>query len=255
MGPRKIWNEKSIERCKQRIKAELTSIEQNKGMDARKEYLLNKIRWLETSASNAKELLDLYVYLMSLLVLDSRLNFLTPARVTKTVDLVRSILHSQGILETKSRLSHLHGELHSILSQINRSRGDHWNAAWNQFLSSYVTRGHRSEDEGFKRLSMAHRAMRLGYLQAALDDLLEAKSILDGSLFQMACVSEIRLLRLQGHLQEAKNRIEVLASHQLSASIEKICVHSKVHTLLFYKLIIFKMLIKSLKMSPICLFL
>jgi|GEM_PF-5535091 len=81
------WTEADIKASKQRIKDELDQRQQQGGPEARQQMILDRLKEFESS-QKPKELLDLFIYLVSALVNHSRFPFLNPSRYEKRVFLM-----------------------------------------------------------------------------------------------------------------------------------------------------------------------
>ncbi|WP_234996079.1 hypothetical protein [Pseudobacteriovorax antillogorgiicola] len=228
-----MWTEKLVEQFKEDIKAELDHVENQEGQEGRDRVIQARIAQLE-QGTDSESLLQLYIYLVSSLVLHVRTKNLTPQRVKKTITLANSILLAQGIKENTSRLSFLHGELHSIWSQIEWQGGHHWQAAWHQFLGYQVTRGANHREQGFQQLTMANRALRLGHVDSALEGYYKAQDLLSGDWLDKCQVNIIRSLRLADRRDESRSIIEsTLAKTEISPSLHSEIIWEKlVHDLL-----------------------
>ncbi len=214
------WTEAEINASKHRIKDELDQRQNQGGPEARQQLILDRLKEYESS-QNPDQLLDLFVYLVSALVHHSRYPFLNPSRYDKLLEHARTILQSQGIREGRSRVSFLHGELHFIQSQIERQEGRHWTAAWHQFMGYHATRGEPPGGEGFQKLALGHRSMRLGHTRLARSYLEQAEPLLKGELLERCRLSLLICLRLLGDKDSAKDRLESLR-HQVGISDETI---------------------------------
>lgn len=203
------WTEAEINASKQRIKEELDLRQTQGGPEARQQLILDRLKEYEASERN-EDLLDLFVYLVSALVHHSRHPFLNPSRYERLLEHARTILHSQGIREGRSRVSFLHGELHFIQSQIERQDGRHWTAAWHQFMGYHATRGEPPGGEGFQQLALGNRAMRLGHTRLARGYLEAAETLLQGELLERCRLSLLICLRLLGEKASALQRLEQL---------------------------------------------
>lgn len=213
-----MWTEKTVESCKQEIKSELDQAEAQHGLEHREKLIQDRIAELESSTSES-DLLTLYIYLVSSLVLHVRIQNLSAKVIKKTIHLATSILQAQGIKENTSRLSFLHGELHSIWSQIEWQNGHHWQAAWQQFLGYQVTRDAHSKVHHFQQLTMSNRALRLGHIETALEGYFKAQDHLSGELADQCYVNTIKSLRLSDQQKEAQDKISSLQALELSPSL------------------------------------
>ncbi|MFW7379264.1 MAG: hypothetical protein ACOH5I_10685 [Oligoflexus sp.] len=222
MSADKRWTEKAITQRKAQIKAELDQIESQDGPRGKAEWMHHKVKQLE-SATSPDELLSLYIYLLSSLVHHTRFQHLSDSRIKKSLKLAYAILLAQGIRESVSRLSFLHGELQYITSQVERQKGEHWSATWYQYLGEQVSRGDGPGGEAFQTLGMANRALRLGYSQMALDGLSQAYTQLaDPDLKDICLSNQVQALRLSGQSEAARELIHKLRTEStLSLQLER----------------------------------
>ena len=214
------WTAQLVDHHKVQIKARL-DLAENDGRDARLRFALSQISDLEKSATGT-ESLERFIYIVSALVHHERSGGLSLTQVDKLLELAYAILQIQGITPSKSRLAFLFGELHLVRSQIYRSEGDHWRAAWEQQVGHKLSKPSPPGGTGFQHLSFALRSVRLGQAATALHHLdlagdfeltanqqfrveLEkarinrlvhsfevAESIIEGSLFDKTCPQSFR---------------------------------------------------------------
>jgi hypothetical protein len=203
------WTDQAIQACKQRIKLELDLEEASHGSEGRQRLLLARIKEHE-EREDGEGLLALFIYLLSALLLQTRLNYLGRSRWERMLDLARSVLRSQGIREQSSRLAFLWGELHTIQSQLECQDGAHWSAAWQQFMGYYVTRGESGDEEALQQFSLGNRALRLGQTQSALNYFSTAAPRLDTVMQQRCWLMQLICFRLLGATDQAQQRVREL---------------------------------------------
>ena len=234
-GRRSEWQIKNIDEAKRRIKAQLDSIQEKAGERQRFQAIQQGIRQLESS-TEPKDLLDLYVYIVSALVHHKNFGGLNPSQIRKMTSLAYQILQMQDIQPETSQLGFLYGEIHMALSQIHRISGEHLTAAWEQQFSQHVSRKHPPGGPHYQALASAIRSMRLGQVHRALENyILAAEDTTNRRRIWTARLGQIRCLRLMQQFEEASQLIrsmfdsinihdEASERFQLELHWEKICI-------------------------------
>jgi len=174
--------------------------------EERQERLRHALRGVVESESDASEegQLRRYVFAMSCLVHHERHGGLPTAQVRRLARLALAVLQVQRISPESARLAYLYGDVHLVMSQISRRKGDHWAAAWEQQLARRLFRRNEARGGAFQALALAIRALRLGQADAAVDLYERAESEdRTGTLLARARLGRIRSLRLAGDIPGA----------------------------------------------------
>lgn len=199
------WTFDDVSQIKQQIKQELDAIELSEKLD----HIGRRISELEYEA-NPISALKRFVYVMSALVHHQRHGGLAGAQLKNLIDLAETILRVEKIDPLKSKLAGLYSELHLALSQIFRKNGEHLSAAWEQQLSCLYARHQPADWIEFQNLALAHRSLRLGDPQTALENFAHVEeSELPAIQKENARLGRIKCLRLAGDLRGAHDLIEI----------------------------------------------
>ena len=226
-----LWNLAQVDSAKQQLKSTLKAVAEAEGQAGKFEYLQSEIRRLEKSSAS-DDLLRLFIVVISALLLQKKLKRWTGGQIEKMVNLCYNILQMQKISAESSRLGFLYGEINLALSQIYRSDGQHFAAAWQQQLSQHLVKQKASQISSHQRLAAAIRVMRLGHLAKARDYFARANTgDLTAKQEEMAMINQLRCLRLLGrfdeHTKYRRNLIRRVdsssASFQLELSWEFYC--------------------------------
>ncbi|SMF68747.1 hypothetical protein SAMN06296036_12460 [Pseudobacteriovorax antillogorgiicola] len=211
-GRRIEWQSKNIDHTKKLIKTHLDHVTNEQGTRGRFEAIMRGIREREAS-SDPKDLLELYVYIMSALVHHKNWGGLSQQQIKKMVTLAYSILQMQDIQPETSTLGFLYGELHMALSQIYRTSGEHFSGAWEQQVSHHVSKKNPPGGESYQALAKAIRAFRLGQVARAYREYLSVETAeISRSQKESAMIGRIRCLRLDQRFDEAKELITQIES-------------------------------------------
>lgn len=201
---RNPWRKKIILETKKQIKTQLDTLYDPKDPSVRLNFALSCIKDLE-SDFGAKAQLKRYVYIVSALVHHERYGGLSTKQVQRLFDLAYATLRVQGIRPGSSKLGSLYGDLHLVISQIYRRDGQHWEAAWEQQVSLYLSQRAPTGGKGFQSFALAIRALRLGHADFALDEL--DRSLQQGlpdNIKARAILEKIKAFRLSGNPEKAE---------------------------------------------------
>lgn len=229
-GRRAEWQIKNINDVKKEIKQLLDAAMAEGGVRKRFEKIMRGIRESESSIE-PRDLLFLYIYIVSALIHHKNWGGLNNQQIKKLVSLGYSILQMQNIQPETSILGFLYGELHMALSQIYRTNGDHFAATWEQQVSHQVSKKRPPGGESYQSLAKAIRAFRLGHIQRALE---EYMTIVDGSLTrtqrEMARIGRVRCWRLLKKYDECLHHVDLWSREDASGRFvnelhwERLCV-------------------------------
>ena len=227
------WNNKNIDLVKAEVKSQLDSVEAESGPKARFAKIISCIRAREASTS-PHELLELYVYIVSALIHHKKWGGLSDSQIKKMLGLAYSLLQIQGIQPETSTLGFLYGEIHMALSQIYRTNGDHFAAAWEQQVSHQVSKRSPPGGESYQSLAKAIRAFRLGQIDRAYSEYLSVESNnASPKNNERAMIGRIRCMRLKKNFEACKTLIDNLFEHHnistkfaLELEWELYCIHA-----------------------------
>jgi hypothetical protein len=91
--------------------------------------------------------------------------------VRRLADFAHKILTVANIKPVESSLAFLYGDLHLVLSQIQRGEGLQNESAWEQIMSTHLGGGASSRGKELHTLAAGFRAMRIGHGKVALSRL------------------------------------------------------------------------------------
>lgn len=188
-----VWSKPYIDKRKADIKALLDGKAPRTNSDRLNDILV-RVQALEADNSPQGRL-DRFVLIMSALVHHERYAGLSNTQVERLVDLGYALLQFQGVKPSKSQISFLFGELHLVRAQIYRNGGQHWRAAWEQQMGQHLSRNAPPGGEDFQHLSLALRALRLGYLKVAERELDQIDAVLSPTAMEQVIVARLRVLR------------------------------------------------------------
>lgn len=203
------WNINKIEQARRVVGDLLDNIYKNEGEKARLVAIMRGIHENEGSYSS-ESLLYLFLFIVSALSHQTRFGGLASSQITKLINLAYSILQLQGIQPETSSLGFLYGELHLVVSQIDRISSHHWDAAWGQQLSFQLSRKNPSGGESFQAISKGIYALRMGHALRAVHEF-EKADVRDNSIenFEKARIGRIRAYRLSGQYEASLSLISV----------------------------------------------
>ena len=202
------WHIRDISETKKSIKSQLDEIYKKSGKKGRLEEIVQGIRKYENSSSS-KEMLKLYIYIVSALVHQTKYGGFNKPQIKKLVDLAYSILQIQGIQPQTSKLGVLYGELHLAISQVYRTFGEHWEALWEQQISDQLSKKSPVGGLDFQSMSKGFRALRLGQAYRAINLLNEVDlNNLATRQANLVQLSIIKAFRLSGQNEKAQTAIE-----------------------------------------------
>jgi len=199
------WKGPEFERVRSEIKTKLESIERDQGIRAVFSFGISELARLESTEETIGQI-QRYLYINYLLIYHSRYEGL-PAKVFKQLpDLATAILLSEGIKRETSRLGYLHGDIHLILSQIERTKGRQDEALWNQQLSCFFSARGPADREAFQSLSLGIQYLRSGYATLALAEFSQVKlDCLQPARRARLCLETHKALRLSGQFEKAES--------------------------------------------------
>ncbi len=200
---RNQWRLEMVPVIKSEVKSEIDELlKQNEPSDIFP-HISQRIKELDTSDAPTSQLKRL-ILVISALVHHQRYSGLSSKQVKDLSETAEAILKVEKINPVKSKFAFLYGELHLVLSQIYRKSGKHLLSAWEQQLALYLSRYSPPGGICFQRLAYGHRAMRLGFLEDALEDFEFAeKGDLPLSQKEKARIGRVKALRLLGRLDES----------------------------------------------------
>ena len=208
------WHGALITSMKQEVKLELDAAFNESEARQRLRFVLTEISRLDGDMT-PRGLLRRFVCTMTALVHHQKRSGLTASQVRQLVTLAQATLAAAGVRPRSSRLSHLHAELHIIVSQIHRREGRQWTAAWEQYYGVYLARGGSEEEPGFETLGVANRALRLGHLRLATARFEQAeRQGLSESNVAKARLGLIKTHRLAGETSTMRELAEVARSER-----------------------------------------
>jgi hypothetical protein len=170
-----------------------------------------------------------YIYIMSALVQHERHGGLTAAEISSMEKMGLALLKMQNIDFIRSKLSFLYGDLNMVMSQINRRQGEAWQSLWKQQQASFHSR-HENPKKEFYALTLANRALRLGFSGMAIEKYELAEKGANEETSVSAVLGKIKASRLSGSLEQALELVkhaETLALHKaaiLELQWEKVCI-------------------------------
>lgn len=202
------WTIKLVNDLKADIKQELTAVmaAANDPKD-RLTHILLRISELEANHSDEGRLRRL-IYGMSALIHHEKRGGLTDKQEDDICELVSTLLKVQDIDPERSVLSGLYNEYHLVLGQLQRKRGDHWAAAWEQFLGNRFAIHHDSNAEVYQTLATANRLLRLGHRADAEAMFQTIDGTGDDNTRFRARMGLILCRRLTGALADAKQLVD-----------------------------------------------
>jgi hypothetical protein len=185
------------------VRTEIASRIAEGGPAAALAYLRGGIGALADAAvEEAEQAVACYVMLLATLVLHERHDLLSDREVDHVTEHARGLLSLAGIGPSRSTLSFLHANLHTVRGQIYRRQGRHWHAAWEQEQARRAADG--PEDEvAFHAMVRANRLMRLGHATEALAEWSAAAPHLAAPVAQRCRIDQVRTLTLLGRFAEA----------------------------------------------------
>ena len=161
-----FWNHTLITKVKSEVKAELDGLSSGTNSKQKSSYLQRQMQILQESL-DSQDLLRLFVVIVSSLLQQKKSHFWSSNQIEKMVESAYKILQMQKISPEKSTLGYLYGEINLALSQLYRSSGDHFAAAWQQQLSHHLVKQTSPSLQSFQNLASGIRFFRLGQIPAA----------------------------------------------------------------------------------------
>lgn len=200
----KVWKEAAVAEIKRQVKGELDD-ELNRGDEkTRLNLILKRIQELEATLDD-DSLIKRFVYCMSALVHQEKWGGLTQTQVDRLVDMAHSILELQGIKEGHSRAAGFYSELYSVLSQIYRRVGLHFQSFWQQEMASSVAPTSPIGGIAFQSVALANRLLRRGHARGALAELEAMKGVASTAIIETRIrLERVHALRLMGDSSQAR---------------------------------------------------
>jgi hypothetical protein len=199
------WTIQLIEDTKARYKLEFDSILAAKGEGVKLSAILERLDEFADTEDESQQL-DIYVLIVSALIHHLRFGGLQSRSIRHMEEKALAILRINGIEPGKGRLAFLHGELYSVLSQVNLNIGNPILSAWMQQQAQFVSGKGSVGDKGFQHLALAIRYMGLGNVTRAIECYKLAESV--ESYFVKARMGRLKALRITGRLDEVDKLIQ-----------------------------------------------
>ncbi len=203
------WSRAKIDEIKAEIKAELDQVASEKDEEQAVRAALHRLSMFADDPDSEAQL-RVYIYIVSALVRFHRCDKgLTLSQVQNLVDRAYMSLKIMRVRLENRRIRFLYGDLHEIVSQIQRRHGEHFRAAWEQQLAIRLYRDANERSEDFQAHNAGVRALRLGTVDYAIELFAAAEQNASDDLAALsAAFGWIRANRLAGHLAEAKAKLK-----------------------------------------------
>lgn len=199
-----LWQSTKLAAIKEDVTRRMGEAMLSGGPEARLETALTEIVNLE-GASDAVSQQRRFVLIVAALAHHARWGGLNRTQAVQLGQIGEALLKTNGVDPVTSTLSHLWGELRLANSQILRKDGDHWNAAWEQHYSYYLSKRSPVGNKAFHALAIATRSLRLGHLDMALEAFGQAeRGQITPRNVELARLGRIQCSRLSLRLDEAK---------------------------------------------------
>lgn len=184
------------------------------------EFLRSEIARLINEATSEGRL-RLFTTTVHLLLAFERDGFTGAKEIRDAVDLCFTILRVQRIDPERSKFCYLYGLVYSLVSQLDRRRGNHFEAAWNQCLADR----HSCIDDGqlpaFMRYCQGNRSFRLGHGSLALKkyEMAEKLNLPERWMFQSS-LNRAMLSRLLGDWGGAETHLSAAEKYAKDAELK-----------------------------------
>ncbi len=208
----KVWTQEVVEEVKLEIREHLASFEGDLDPSARLTEILDKLAgWQESTTPEA--LLYQYVLSMSALVHHTHHGGLTSKDIRKLKDSIQDILRLQNIKPGSSRLTNLHSEFRTIMSQIHWHQGAFWQAAWDQQLAVVWAKDLPPAAESHYQLALGRRLLRASAGPASIALFTRALESAATPAHRFACLLSLaNAKRLCGMHSEAAELLQLMRS-------------------------------------------
>jgi len=193
------WTVADVNQTKKRVRDTIERHTSQKSKTQRIQIISRKIREY-AGKSDPQGILMHVIYCISALFHHSRFGGLQDRQIERLASIVDDLLRVSGVKPPQSKVAFLYGELYSVLSQIERTRGMHWQSIWLQKMAVYYSGSSSQGGDGYVALASGIRFFRLGFLDKALDLLQSIDSQTDLPIRDkvLAQLISIRCYRLAG---------------------------------------------------------
>ncbi len=209
---RERWPDSMIDSVKAEIKVELDAVAEQDGEEAAVRTAMHRLAVFAEDLSDEAQLRT-YTYIMSALVRFLRCGRgVSHSQVQTLTDRAYTILKLMRLRLENPRVSYLYGDLHSVLSQVQRVHGQVFRAAWEQQLAVRLYRGSNKRSKDFQCHNSAVRALRLGNADAAIELFrMAVTEAQDDQGRVMAALGLAKALRLAGEVPRAEQELSNIA--------------------------------------------
>jgi hypothetical protein len=213
-APQDRWKVAEIAEVQRETRELLVAVERDEkgGVDAKLGAIFTGITNLADDPTPLGQLRR-YVFCMSGLVHHQRFGGLKDSQVRRLSEIAFTILKTQGITAQSSRLGFLYGDLHLVLSQIYRTSGRLWEAAWAQQLARRLSKSAAGRGRGFQAMAAAVRALRLAHGRVAELEYRSAEALAESAEAAVnAGLGRLKTLRLMGRHAEVRELASALGA-------------------------------------------
>ncbi len=208
------WTAEGVEQTKAEVKQEISMLGTEISPDEKRRRIMEMISDSEILTDPAGLMRQL-VLNMSALVHHLHFGGLTTGNVNRLAQNIENILRLQNIPPFGSNVSYVHSEYRSVMSQLHLQEGKCWRSTWEQNLASAWLRDDSPAQQVRYFTAMGRRYLRLGFGNAALQNLNSALSHVTTDRERTdVSLRFANALRLTGRLQEARVVIQELLSDQ-----------------------------------------
>lgn len=167
LGSRESWNISTVDLVRDQVQKELQEKEENTTTEDMFHYCFERIMHRGSFEGDFKDLRSFF-YILHLIELQCAHQKLRDSQVKKIIYFAKLILQRNKVKPAKSRLSHLHRELHTSIALYHSTKGENLNAAWQLGMADFLSKGSGKGEADFDSLMVSAQTLYdQGFRQSA----------------------------------------------------------------------------------------